>query len=76
MFMAMKRLQIMIEPELDHALTREAARQGMSKGALIRLFVRKNLDPLPPLEEDPLWGFVGADGDAEPAQHDDVVYPR
>jgi Ribbon-helix-helix protein, copG family len=76
MVMAMKRLQIMIEPELDEALAREAAREGVSKAALIRLFVREKLKPLPPLHEDPLWEFVGADADAEPADVDDVVYPR
>jgi hypothetical protein len=75
MFMAMKRLQIMIEPELDEALAREAAREGVSKAALIRRYLRKHLKPLPPIHEDPLWEFVGG-SDAEPAHHDDVVYPR
>jgi hypothetical protein len=76
MFMAMKRLQIMIEPELDEALAREAAREGVSKAALIRLFVRRQLKPSPPIEEDPLWEMVGADAHAEPGNVDDVVYPR
>jgi hypothetical protein len=75
MFMAMKRLQIMIEPELDEALERQAAKEKTSKAALIRCYVRKELKPLPPLHEDPLWEFVGADADAEPGDVDDVVYP-
>jgi hypothetical protein len=71
----MKRLQILIEPELDAALQREAAREGVSKAALIRRYVRERLRPLPPIEEDPLWGMVGAyKGESAPV--DDIVYPR
>ena len=76
--MAMKRLQIMIEPELDAALAREARREGLSKAALIRRYVRIGLQPLPPLEEDPLWKLVGM-VEGEPgasAGIDDVVYGR
>lgn len=70
----MKRLQISIEKDLDAALGRMALREGTSKAALIRRFVREKVKPLPPLEEDPLWQMVGAD-DVEPANVDDVVYP-
>jgi hypothetical protein len=72
----MKRLQIMIEEELDEALGREARREGMSKAALIRRYVGERLRPLPPLESDPLWELVGAvDGDpADSTSVDDVVY--
>jgi Ribbon-helix-helix protein, copG family len=55
----MKRLQIMIEEEVDAALARQAAQEGVSKAALIRRYVRERIQPLPPLEEDPLWDFVG-----------------
>jgi hypothetical protein len=68
-----KRLQIMIDQDLDAALDRMALREGTSKAALIRRFVRQNVRPLPPLEEDPLWQMVGAD-DVEPADIDEVVY--
>jgi len=68
-----KRLQIMIDEDLDAALDRMAIREGTSKAALIRLFVREKVKPLPPLEEDPLWQMVGSD-DFEPANVDDVVY--
>ena len=54
-----KRLQIMIEEELDAELGRQAAREGVSKAALIRRYVGERLRPLPPLEEDPLWEIVG-----------------
>jgi hypothetical protein len=68
-----KRLQISIEDDLDEALDRRSAAEGVSKAALVRRFVRKELDPLPPLGEDPLWSFVGG-GDYEPGDVDDVVY--
>jgi hypothetical protein len=50
-----------------------ALREGTSKAALIRRFVRQNVKPFPPLEEDPRWQMVGAD-DVEPADIDEVVY--
>jgi len=71
----MKRLQIMIEEELDDALAQQAAREGVSKAALIRRYVGERLRPVPPLEEDPLWELVGIAGDAEPvADIDDFLY--
>ena len=69
----MKRLQIMIDEDLDRELARLARVRGTSKAALIRQFVRARIVPLPPLEEDPLWGMVGVD-DFEPAPIDEVVY--
>jgi hypothetical protein len=70
-----KRLQIMIEEELDAELGRQARREGVSKAALIRRYVRDRLRPLPPLEEDPLWELVGADPDGEPvADIDEYLY--
>ncbi len=72
--MNVKRLQIMIDEDLDAALDRMALAEGTSKAALIRRFVREKVKPLPPLEEDPLWQMVGAD-DVDPADVDDVVYP-
>ena len=75
--MAVKRLQIMIEEELDAALGRQAADEGVSKAALIRRFVRERLRPLPPLEEDPLWEIVGIVKGGSPddsSRIDEVVY--
>ncbi len=75
----MKRLQIMIEEDLDSALERQAAAERTSKAALIRRYVRERLRPLPPIEEDPLWGLFGmVEGAADDsASVDDVVYgPR
>jgi hypothetical protein len=71
-----KRLQIMIEEDLDAALGRQARREGASKAALIRRFVRERLRVLPPLEEDPLWDLVGmSEGSPdESSRVDEVVY--
>ena len=72
----MKRLQIMIEEELDEPLERQAAEEAVSKAALIRRYVREKLRPLPPIHQDPLWELVGLvkgePGDS--ASLDDVVY--
>ena len=68
-----KRLQILIEEEMDAELERAAAALGTSKAALIRRFVSQNLRPLPPISSDPLFRMAGRDSfDPEPV--DDVVY--
>jgi Ribbon-helix-helix protein, copG family len=69
----MKRLQIMIDEDLDADLERLAAERGTSKAALIREFVRERVRPLPPLSADPLMRMAGA-ADFEPAPVDDIVY--
>ena len=72
-----KRLQIMIEEELDAELGRQAAAEGVSKAALIRRYVRDRLRPLPPLHEDPLWELFGMikSGRSDDSQRiDEVVY--
>jgi Ribbon-helix-helix protein, copG family len=71
-----KRLQIMIDQDLDDILGRMARDEGTSKAALIRRFVRERVAPLPPIEQDPLWKIVG-DVSIEPVPGetiDDVVY--
>jgi hypothetical protein len=74
----MKRLQIMIEEELDAALERQAAREATSKAALIRRYVAMQLRPAPHIEDDSLWGLVGlVDGQPDDSRSvDDVVYGR
>jgi hypothetical protein len=69
----MKRLQILIEEELDAALERKAREEGRSKAALIRQYVGERLEPTPPLATDPLLRMAGAD-QFDPAPIDDVVY--
>ena len=53
--MRVKRLQIMIERDLDELLAIQARAEGCSKAALVRRYVGERLRPLPPIEEDPLW---------------------
>ena len=72
----MKRLQIMIEEELDGELERMALRERCSKAALIRRFVRQNVQPLPPIEADPITLMIGIEeGDVDDSRSvGDVVY--
>lgn len=69
----MKRLQIMIEEDIDAQLARRAAAEGRSKASLIREFVRERVEPLPAPAADPVFRMVGVD-DVEPMPVDDVVY--
>jgi hypothetical protein len=73
-----KRLQIMIEEELDEELGRQAAREGVSKAALIRRYVAERLRPRPSIGDDLLWGIVGmvsGSGD-DSLRVNEVVYGR
>lgn len=72
MLTPMKRLQIMIEEDLDAALERRALEERTSKAALIRRYVRDRLQPAP-AEGDPLLRMIGVDH-FEPADVDEVVY--
>ena len=69
----MKRLQIMIEEDLDADLERVAVQRGTSKAALIRRLVRDGLRPPTASGSDPLLEMAGTD-DFEPADIDTVVY--
>jgi len=69
----MKRLQMLIDVDLDEALGRLARAERTSKAALIRQYVRERISAHPPLEADPVWRMVGVD-DFAPASVDDVVY--
>lgn len=68
-----KRLQIMLDEDLDDGLDRLAKAERVSKAALIRRFVRAALEPLPPLEADPLNAMVAVDS-YPPEPVDAVVY--
>ena len=69
----MKRLQMLIDQDLDDALERLARAQRTSKAALIRKYVRERLKAQPPLDADPIWRMAGADS-FDPAPVNDVVY--
>ncbi|HYT30843.1 MAG TPA: CopG family transcriptional regulator [Actinomycetota bacterium] len=69
----MKRLQIMIDADLDAELQRLALQEHTSKSALVRRFLRERLQPLPPLSADPVGRMAGAD-EFEPTPVDDLLY--
>lgn len=68
----MKRLQIYIEPEMDAALAREAARTGESKAGIIRRLIAAHTGTVGPDPVDELIGLF----EGEPGNVDDVVYGR
>jgi len=68
-----KRLQIMIDEDLDETVGNIAREENTSKAAVIRRVLREALEPMPPLSSDPLFRLTGS-SDAEPAPVDDVVY--
>jgi len=59
MLAGMRRIQVLMDEELDDRLEREARRRHVSKSALLREYVREKVKPFPPIEEDPLWELVG-----------------
>lgn len=72
----MKRLQISIEPGLDAAVARRADEEGISKAEVIRRCVREEIQPLPPIEEDPFFKLCGTVSSAPDDNRtiDEVVY--
>jgi hypothetical protein len=71
----MKRLQIMIEDDAYQALDVQAAKIHVSKASLVRDYVRRGLQPLPALAEDPLASLSGS-SEFEPVGIDETVYGR
>ena len=71
--MSVKRLQIMIDEDLDEAVGRIAREEGSTKAAVIRQVLREALNPLPPVGTDPLFRLIGTI-DTDPADVDEVVY--
>ncbi|MPZ88709.1 MAG: ribbon-helix-helix protein, CopG family [Nitriliruptorales bacterium] len=69
----MKRLQIYIESEMDEAIAVEAARDGVSKAAIIRRLIAEHAGES--RGADPIDELVGC-FEGEPGDVDDVVYGR
>ncbi len=69
----MRRIQIVMDPELDDWLERESAARGISKSALVRECVRTGSDQKP--FDNGLWKLIGFAGDVEPiANVDEFLY--
>jgi Ribbon-helix-helix protein, copG family len=67
----MRRIQVVIDPELDDRLEQEAAARGISKSALVRASVEHELsEPF----DNGLWKLVGM-FDVEPIENiDEFLY--
>ena len=69
----MRRIQVVIDLELDEWLEREAAHRQTSKSALVRECVRKEADAEP--FDNGLWKLVGMFPDVEPVEDiDEFLY--
>lgn len=70
----MRRVQIHIEEELDSAAAREAARRGISKAALIRAGLARELAQSPPDVEGAWAAMTGWLEDGGVDDLDEVAY--
>lgn len=70
----MKRVQIHLEEDLDRAAAAEAERRGVSKAALIRASLAKELGPSSPGPDDAWEAMTGWLEDGGVQHVDDVVY--
>ncbi len=69
----MRRLQIYMDESLDDRLDAEAARRGLSKAALIRDAVARDLG-LAPATEDPWEALIGSLDDDPVDDIDELIY--
>ncbi len=72
----MRRIQIHIDDNLDDAAEREAARRGLSKAALIRASLARELAADATHVEDPWEAMAGWLGNGPVDDLDAVVYDR
>lgn len=71
----MRRIQVLLEPELDDRLEHEAAERGISKSALVRECVGAELSR--PTAGNGLLALAGMGEGGEPddsVNHDEVIY--
>lgn len=68
----MRRIQVVIDRELDDRLEAEAGARGLSKSALVRVAVERELsEPF----DNGLWKLVGMFPDVEPVDNiDEYLY--
>jgi hypothetical protein len=70
----MRRIQIHIDEALDAAVGAEAARRGISKAALIRASIAREVGATAPPPEDPWDAMIGWLDDDPVDDIDDVLY--
>ncbi|WP_419845135.1 CopG family transcriptional regulator [Candidatus Poriferisocius sp.] len=55
-----RRIQLYMDDDLDHALTAEAARSGRSRSELVRMAVRQSLEHKLTVDPDPIDALIGS----------------
>lgn len=70
----MRRIQIHIDEALDAAVGAEAARRGVSKAAVIRAGIAREVGATAPPPEDPWDAMIGWLDDDPVDDIDDVLY--
>ena len=56
----MRRIQLYMDDDLDHALTSEAARSGRTRSELVRIAVRQSLEHALTESADPVDALIGS----------------
>lgn len=56
----MRRIQLYMDDDLDHALTAEAARSGRTRSDLVRMAVRRSLEHVLTEHDDPVDALIGS----------------
>lgn len=56
----MRRIQLYMDDDLDHALTAEAARSGRSRSEVVRMAVRQSLEHALTDSADPVDALIGS----------------
>jgi hypothetical protein len=70
----MRRVQIHLDEDLDDAAEREAARRGISKAALIRVSLTRELGAVEAPEGDPWHAMTGWLNDGPVEDLDAAIY--
>jgi RNase P/RNase MRP subunit POP5 len=71
-----RRLQIYLDESIDDALGQEAERRGVSKGAVIRQALARDLGPLHTDTANPWLALAGQFTDGGVVDIDAVIYDR
>ena len=55
-----RRIQLYMDDDLDHALNAEAARSGRTRSELVRMAVRQSLEHALTVDPDPVDALIGS----------------